>query len=107
MAILYDETISDRAVGYNVSTGSYFKAVVKETGMVVCLSCLDYELKMKLLKGANVQGYRRIYPAEDWTYYPACAYCGMVQDYVNLVPTEEEAEIGKLLDEMAAYYDEG
>ena len=101
MAILYDEAISDKAVGLNVNTGSYFWAVVKETGMVICLDCLEYELKMKLLRGENVAGYRRIYPAEEWTYYPSCAYCGMTIEYVALVPTEEQQEIARLLEEEA------
>ena len=65
--------------------------------MVICLDCLEYELKMKLLKGENVEGYRRIYPAEDWSYYPSCSVCGMVIEYVNLVATPEEVEIAILL----------
>ena len=101
MAILYNEEISDRVIGLNVSTGSYFWAVVKETGMVICLDCLDYDLKMRLLKGENVAGYRRIYPAEDWTYYPSCSVCGMVIEYVNLVATPEQQEIARLLEEEA------
>jgi len=101
MAILYDETIKAAPVGFNVSTGSYFWAVAKETGRVICLDCLDYDLKMKLLRGENVEGYRRIYPAEDWSYYPSCSVCRAVIDYVNLVATPEEAEVARLLEKEA------
>lgn len=78
-------------VGYTVAMDRYWAAVEKEGYWTICLDCLDDDMgsvRDRLLRGEEVEGYRRIYMDEEWQGYPQCCVCGVLLEYVTLKPPE-------------------
>jgi len=90
MAVVRTE--AGEVVGYMVAMDRYWAAVEKEGTEVICLDCLDDDMggvRDRLLRGEEVEGYKRIYIDEEWRYYPQCCVCGAVLEYVTLIPRED------------------
>lgn len=90
-------------IGAEVMPGSrrYFWAVIKDGWQVVCLTCLHndtYTIREWLLKGQRVKGYVPIYINQEWEHYSQCCICGVVIEYVTLVPDQLERELAAAFD---------
>lgn len=94
MAIVMTE--AGEVLGYTVAMDRYWAAVVKQETWVICLGCLDDDMgriRDRLLRGEEVEGYRRIYIDEEWQHYPQCSVCGVVLEYVTLIALEGYDEL--------------